>query len=1484
MSGFIELDRRFRDLTNEEHQDPSLLASLDGDFPHLHGWPWAKLLESYRVVILAEAGSGKTRELQAQAARLVDAGKPAFFIPIEELDQRSVEDVLAQDETLIAWFREWQAGDEDAFFFLDSVDELKLSNGSLGRAFGRAAAAIGAHGRRARVFVTCRPTDWQPVLDMESFRSKLPVPRDEKKAPPVGEEAFHAAFKEEKKEEQGGASESVQKERRVFLMPLAAKQIEAFAKGFGVSDPKPFLAEVGRQEAWPFVRRPADLLGKLKVWKDKGTLGTLRDQHEADITLSLEDDPERADRDLLTPEDVEQGAERVALAMFRTRHRTITVPENSLSSLTATDASLDATKVLKDWSTDKVKALLRRPLFDPATYDRVRFHHRSVQEYLAARRLKRLREEGLTARQLRSLLFVEKYGETVVIPSMKPIAAWLSASDADVANEVLRREPEILISHGDPATLPVDVRVRLVRSFVAAYGKGDWRGFRLGVTEVGRLAHPDLAAIIKECWASHPENDEVRDLLLRLVWLGRIQECIDIAAEVFLSPAAEPYSRIYAARALRECRRLDVLREGVNDIIAAPANWPDKTVYAIADDLFPGVVSVAELEVLIRQTNEPKQAADGFGWTLRLWADQAQPGSDASVSLREMLAKLVWDGRTTTEWHRPKSKFDYLVPALTVLCRRQLEAGIVDDKVIFAAALCRKFRDRDAGEAKGVGAIHAWMEGHPEHRETVFWTELALAEFSDPEANKEPTLPLHIVSHYGLFGSLISDDWDWLLKAAKAGEPEMRRVTAFYALMDVRRVRGNALDDVAVIRRVYADRTDLLAVLDAQLAPHEPNPVWEKMQADDEERRIKQAAKKAANRQSWDDWRAKALADPAAAFDGDEGEKTLWTIVNWMRNAPHNGNVLTLTNWPLVKDAFGEDLAGRFYTTMREYWRNHEPPLWRRRPPEEKSLITGSQTAALTGLAIEAGTRPGWASTLSPEDAQRASEWALLELNALPQWVSELVAAHPEDFKGVLLTEIQAESQNWTPGYHAHALQVVRNGSQVIKKLVAPDLKAMVMAWPKPPKDKVAHGQLLFRLRDVVAIIIGADIEIEPALVDEFERRFLADPTSISSAAWLNALAALDLSRAEPAVRNAMAKLSAKKRNSAAVSWIAALFNDRMFETIPVGLDTDAKVLLDLVRLAYDCVRREDDVTHEGVYSPDARDDAESARNRVLSALIEKPGQEAHAALLAMADEPLFKHIADRLRMMARERAAQDSEPDAIAPDDYRAWEIRYATKPKTREALFDVMRDRLEDIDHEIRHDDFTDRAQLQAIEIEADMQLQIARRLRDAARDQYKLTREEEVPDNKETDIRFHSTGSVHRGVIEIKIGDSGSSTVTTLEAAIAEQLTEQYLRHKDCTVGCLLVTYAGRKGFQHPTTAKAMSFAEVIEHLKAFAKDHVLAEGGRVLLDVVGLDLTSPLKGEEAKVERRAIARARRKAKAEGSPKPKPTPRKKKKSDPA
>jgi hypothetical protein len=453
MTPFVDLCRRFRDLTDKELEEPELLASLnEREFRPVDGWP--ELLTHPRVVILAEAGSGKTREMQEQAKRLVGEGQFAFFLPLESLDRESLTELLSADEE--RRFQAWKAdGRAPAWFLLDAADELKLTQGKLSRALNRRAKAIDGHLDRARVLVSCRPSDWRPVLDASTFQQTLPIMPKQQSAP-TSDEVFLAALRREtggreaKKEDEEAPSD---KPRTVALLPLSARQIERFARSLGIEDALAFLAEIERQDAWTFAGRPLDLSELVATWRAFGRLGTRAEQHQANVATKLRDDPDRRDRGVLSDARAREGAERLALALALTRTRTIHSPEHALD-LERAQGTLHPAQVLPDWSEDERQALLRRALFDPAPYGRVRFHHRSVQEYLAACRLRALRDKGMSIKALLRLLFKESYGEAVVVPSMRAIAAWLALCDDTVRGELMAREPEALLAAGDPGSLP----------------------------------------------------------------------------------------------------------------------------------------------------------------------------------------------------------------------------------------------------------------------------------------------------------------------------------------------------------------------------------------------------------------------------------------------------------------------------------------------------------------------------------------------------------------------------------------------------------------------------------------------------------------------------------------------------------------------------------------------------------------------------------------------------------------------------------------------------------------------------------------------------------------------------------------------------------------------------------------------------------------------------------------------------------------------
>lgn len=124
------------------------------------GWlGWDELITHRRVVLLAEANSGKTEEFRLRVAELRRRGMAAFFVRVEDLaDGQLIDALTPEDEER---FDAWKDSADPGWFFLDSVDEARLNAKNFERALTRFRRDVKPALHRASVFVSCRVTDWR---------------------------------------------------------------------------------------------------------------------------------------------------------------------------------------------------------------------------------------------------------------------------------------------------------------------------------------------------------------------------------------------------------------------------------------------------------------------------------------------------------------------------------------------------------------------------------------------------------------------------------------------------------------------------------------------------------------------------------------------------------------------------------------------------------------------------------------------------------------------------------------------------------------------------------------------------------------------------------------------------------------------------------------------------------------------------------------------------------------------------------------------------------------------------------------------------------------------------------------------------------------------------------------------------------------------------------------------------------------------------
>jgi len=284
------------------------------------------------------------------------------------------------------------------------------------------------------------------------------------------------------------------------------------------------------------------------------------------------------------------------------------------------------------------------------------------------------------------------------------------------------------------------------------------------------------------------------------------------------------------------------------------------------------------------------------------------------------------------------------------------------------------------------------------------------------------------------------------------------------------------------------------------------------------------------------------------------------------------------------------------------------------------------------------------------------------------------------------------------------------------------------------------------------------------------------------------------------------------------------------------------EMLLALVQLAYREVRVSDDVVRigTGAYRPTLRDKAQHGRYAMLDALLNRTGPAAWVAKQTLRTNPFFAHLKDRIDQLAREKAASEAEGPAYQDKDVAQLEKWGEGIAINRNGMFDLMINRLADLQHDIAADEFSERFHLAAMNQEKDMQVWFAKRLQERENHLYRVDREAMVINDKKTDIRLLSRHSDAQAVIEMKLANNEYS-LKDLEQALENQLVGQYMQHDSCRAGCLLITMNKARRWENKQSEIMLDFTALISHLQQQARELEKRMNHEIRLAVIGIDLT-------------------------------------------
>lgn len=1407
---FINLNRTFHELSIQgDRNDATDFSQFFGSGTRLR---WEGLVQEYRLIILSEAGSGKTAEIRHATHLLRKQGKPAFFLRLEHIP-RDFEDAFEIGSH--AEFEEWLTSGEEGWLLLDSVDEARLrSPGDFELAIRKLGNKIRSAKDRAHVIITGRASAWRQKTDLDHCTLHLPFTSSA--VSEINSDELDSPQEQATLIETEGHLTKGSCFKIVTLDDLTSEQIEAFLRARGILDHKAFLNAVDRADAWSFTSRPQDLEELTEFWTDAGRIGTRLEIMRNSISRRLmERDQTRADARPLPPDRARQGARILAAAATLTQDPTICVPDGSNIS-----RGIPVREVLPEWDDKDQSTLLSRPIFDEAIYGAVRFHHRSVREYLTAEWLSDLLKKNASRREIECLFFRNQYGVDIIVPSMRPILPWLSILDERIRERAQRVAPEVILEGGDPSQLPLEVRRQILREVCARISRDSTSRSIHDYASVQRFSSTDLTDEVRELLRKYAGNDDLTSFLLRMIWIGQLSGALPEALQIALTTDAGRYSRITAIRAVNAVGSL-AEKEQMRQAYVAESNLLNREFFAeLLDETDPTQATMDwTFACLVKLEPEERHTVDHTTEKLVAFTEKADinllPQFVAKVN--QLLSRPPLLARRHCEI---SEEFQWLiVPACEAV--RQLilarhPAALLPDALgvlhKFSGALSYGIRHLNDFKGDFATLVPAW----PDLNRALFWLEVQMARKALDKRRGDRLTTHWQASAFGSLWRFDATDFDYvsgeISRQIFLDDKLVALSLAFTLYKDADRPRILRHQ----LKTLASDNDELSSRLSTYLKPPAQDGQhrrWKKEEAQWKKRHEAARKKQEQFHEGWRSYLHEKLPELRSSMLKNPGILTnaLVYLIQQAREKHSTSGRWTEYNWRTLAKDYGEEVARFYRNSATAFWRHYEPVLRSEGAPINQTPI--AVIFGLVGLEIESIETPDWPRHLSTEEAEKACKFASFELNGFPTWFPALFEHHKEVATNFLLREIQyelsIESKETDINY---ILSDVSWSGQWSWNEIAPRLYQLVRT--KEPRNISTLGKLL-------KIIQGSNIPdtlIADLALQKCRSVRKLDHLALWHAVWMGvdpsaAIASLELRISQ------IAKV--KDKTKFAMSFITHLLGTsrsdgassrNAFKT-PIHLKS-------LYLLMHQHIRSGEDIerANGGVYSPILRDHAQEARNSLFNLLNQVKGKEAFLAIMDIAQSHPEIEYRPWILNQARAKATQDGDFLPWNPQQVKDFNEHLERTPRTHQELAELALSRLLDLKDDLEHGDSSIASILRTIPQETEIRKYIGQELRKGALGRYSIPQEEELADAKRPDLRFHGVGFDGPVPLELKLADNW--TGPSLFERLKNQLCGDYLRDTRSSRGLFILVYRGDKaGWDLPNSANRVDFGGLVSALQEY-----------------------------------------------------------------
>lgn len=1379
----VHLDRTFSPLhaTDKDAEHDEIMAIVEGRKPI----DWVGVENSHRAVILAGAGIGKTHEMKRRAEEKREAGDAAFFIRIEDIDEEfELSFEIGGQEA----FEAWLSSSDEAWFYLDSIDEARLDDPRIfEKAIRRFALRIKAAQYRAHIVISSRPYAWRSHTDYAMVEKHLPYARQ--KATIV--EALDAnEIPDEDLEQVKEASEADGGLRVYVLNDLTEADIRVFAAARGVADADVLAENIQRRNLFAVAARPFDLESIIEKWKQDGELGSRFDFLRFGIDKRLSEiNPDRDRRQPLNRERARAGARHLAAAVILSGKSGIRVPDER-----PLQDGVDAASVLGGWHPDDVHTLLERGIFDDVIYGKVRFRHREVRELLAAEWLAELLRAGNSRRAVENLIFCEKYGHTFIAPRLRPVLPWLILLDESIRRRAVALCPEIIAEGGDPSRLPLEERRQLLHEIVVRIAEGVGHRSASNNDAIARIAEPDLSDDVLQLTNEHRDNDSALFFLGRLVWQGAMTACVRSMAEVATDGSRGRYARIAAIRAVATSGTREDL-DAVWDRVVTNENPVDRHLAAeIVSYASRDRASIDRILAMIErltpyerfQTTGLSDAIHRFLDSFDLkQADDQQELARLIEALNEILSREPHlDGggeRISREQSWLLSTAAHGVERLiSVRSPNALEESTV--AILHKVASARSWHDVDLSDhaTRLQEAVPNW----PDLNDTVFWSAIS-AERSRREENGGGRLtdPFRAL-HYG-YCRYRDADFDRVLSFILNREHEDEKLVA--VTLAYRLIKDFELPDEALGRlRSFAGRNSAVAEhLEGLMnwRPTKEQRAMEERYSKARQKRERKSAVAAERRRRWIEG-LKANLDLVRRPENVAPGEMTYNQAHLMEAAQSDESTRWRgDNWRGLFDTFGEDVSAAYRDAAIEHWRHYSPSL--ASEGVDTSGVPNVLIFGLAGLEMEAELVAEFPSHLSDDELRLAMRYVPWELNGFPTWVEKAYRDRPDIVSEAMLRELAWDLER-EEAPQSYMLQDIVYNAPWLHAHIADWVIGWLEANSARDADVLRHAIFIAKSTpdsDRLSALARAKVEVQSPVAEQ--------------AKWFALWVDSEADKAIPRLEGWLGSLPPAEASTAAQHFITELLGSRRGENLGTGFDSyrTPAHLKRLYVLMHQHITTETDINRagRGVYSPGLRDDAQDARDGLFKTLCDIPGKETYIALRELAEDHPNESSRAWILRLACERAERDGDIEDWSDDQLREFEAGQSMTPATNAQLFLITVQRLIDVRSWLEDGDDSPYQTWQRVEAETEMRNLITGRLNDLANGRYSCAQENEMPNAQRPDIWVQRPG-LTSVPIELKLLDNGWTGPGLCER-LRNQLAGDYVRDEGGGRGVMLLVWQGR-----------------------------------------------------------------------------------------